>query len=769
MNSTISLAPGRISCVLLILFCVSALVAQTRGSRAAENFNSPTPILLSETDSTRALTENPFGREFGRTGKTVEPKAYQPGSTITLYVTNLALLPGESANAFRVYGEDSRGYSYRFPVLAMKPVAGLSNVWAMTTLLSDEIGFYPPPVANGDILIYLAWRGLASNKTRLGLGVVGGDIKEDPTARPTPVGPTSVANAIETVASPRGSDRSRFMEQAGFGPTPTTETTLASKKLSRWIQEQFLLPYPSASNPYPSQLLKPDSPQTDCDGDATVPDNPATCNRDSYSLYPIQTWNQKEMLYGDNPLRHKVTWALSQIWVTSGVDIQQSRQMVEYHKILSANAFGNFRTLMIQMTKNPEMGQYLSMIESTKNNPNENYAREIMQLFTIGLFMLNPDGTVQCVENNPCHLGDTEIPTYDQNVVNNLTRVFTGWNLCNLSTCPSIQNGQVLPGVRNLIDPLIVPSAGGHDTGAKTLLSYPNAVNTNIAACPPSGQAGACTGGTSAQNLANTQAYAASTMDQALDNIFYHPNVGPFISKTLIQHMVTSDPSPAYVGRVAAKFNNNGSGVRGDMKAVIYAILMDPEARGDVKTDPNYGKLREPVQYASALLRILNVKSADLSTQSDGVVTRNFGTYTAMGQTPFMSPTVFNYYSPGFVIPGTTLLGPEFGLMTTGTAIARANFVNRVVFSSPIVAVNNPDDPLGTAVDMSDLLAISASDVSGNALLDELDRRMLHRTMSASMRSTILTALAPTSATDLARVRQAVYLIATSSQYQVQR
>src|SRR4029079_4794206 len=148
-----------------------------------------------------------------------------------------------------------------------------------------------------------------------------------------------------------------------------------------------------------------------------VPDVPATCFRDTYTMYPMQAWFMKEALYSDAQLRHEVAWALSQLWVTSGNDIQQSRHMVEYHKVLSRNAFGNYRTLMKEMTLHPTMGDYLSMATSTKNNPNENYAREIMQLFTIGLFMLNQDGTQQMSGGFP-------VPTYDQNVVTNLTKVF---------------------------------------------------------------------------------------------------------------------------------------------------------------------------------------------------------------------------------------------------------------------------------------------------------------------------------------------------------
>jgi hypothetical protein len=265
-------------------------------------------------------------------------------------------------------------------------------------------------------------------------------------------------------------------------------------------------------------------------------------------------------------------------------------------------------------------------------------------------------------------------------------------------------------------------------------------------------------------------------MIQALDNIFNHPNVGPFISKILIQHMVTSSPSPAYVGRVAAVFNDNGFGTRGDMKAVVKAILLDPEARGDVKTDPNYGKLREPVQLMTTFARAFNVRSADGLGLSDGNFVRGRGELNNMAQVPFLSPTVFNFYPPDYIIPGTSINGPEFAIMNTGTSIARANFFNRMVFTAPTYAVSLPDSPNGTSFDFSDLQALVVADPTNNLLLDELNNRMLHGSMTAQNRTTLQTALnsislsnPPTAAQTLNRVRQAVYLIATSSQYQVQR
>ncbi len=253
-------------------------------------------------------------------------------------------------------------------------------------------------------------------------------------------------------------------------------------------------------------------------------------------------------------------------------------------------------------------------------------------------------------------------------------------------------------------------------------------------------------------------------MNQALDNIFNHPNVAPFVSRILIQHLVTSDPTPAFVGRIAAVFNNNGSNVRGDLKAVVRAILLDPEARGNLKTDPNFGKLREPVQLATNVLRQIGVQSANGTTQSDGYVNQII---SPMGQSAFFSPTVFNYYSPDYIIPGTALNGPEFNILTTGTAIARANFINTMVFSRVNVSALAP---MGTSINFAEMQALAATDTSSNQLLDTLNTRMMHGAMSANMRNTILTAVQTVPSTNpLLRAQTAIYLIATSSQYQVQR
>jgi uncharacterized protein (DUF1800 family) len=729
-----------LSAFLIILPLVFSVSAQGEDTDP----NSPTPILVSEANSTRALAnELNSARRDGNLSK-IKSRAFSPGSKIVLYATNLDLMNDEGANAFRLYVQDRLSRKYRFPVLEIAPVQGQEWIYAVTVELRDEIGFWEPPTADGDVLIRLTWRGLSSNATRLGLGKIGGGIKDEKGAVPTPLSNYSVKPAMklaapEAVGYRWSGDRMRFLEQATFGPTPALDSRIRRIGLRTWLAEQFDAPYPSANNPYPNFPLKSSDAQNATYGCGMYQYTPTTsleyriCIRDHYNQYPLQNWFFKEAFYGDAQLRHRVAWSLSQIWVTSGVDIQQSSHMIEWHKILSKHAFGNYRNLMKDMTLNPAMGDYLDMARSTRNNPNENYPREILQLFTIGLFMLNQDGTVQVDSQG------VPLPSYDQTTVNNFTKVLTGWGFCSNNTNPACSN--ISLGTVNFKDPLLL-NQNNHDVTAKTLLSYPDARNTNIAA----GLNG------------NTE------LDLALENIFYHPNVAPFVSKLLIQHMVTSDPTPAYIGRVAAVFNNNGSGTRGDMKAVVRAILLDPEARGDAKTDANYGKLREPVQLLTNVLRTFNVRSASGTQPSDGVVA---GLATSMAQNSFYAPTVFNYYTPDYVIPGTSLLGPEFNIMTTGTAIARANFANTMVFSR----INTSENvPVGTSIDLSEMQALAAADTTSNQLLDALNQRMMHGTMSASMRGAILTAVQAVPSTNpLARAQQAVYLVATSSQYQVQR
>lgn len=714
-----------------VCFAFLVLAAPDLAAQTDPDPNSPTPVLLSGKDSSRALAVAPPVRGSKRPPLS---GAFRLGQEIKLFVSNIELLPGEGAGAFRVHVRDSRGRLYRFPVSSVARVEKQSGVYALTVKLRDEIGFWEQPSENGDVLVSVSWRGLASNPLLLGLGRTGGMKFEPGTGSANDV--KSGTTTSEYVGYRWSGDRKRFLEQATFGPTDELDWRVRRIGLRVWLAEQFAAPYPSPGNPYPELPLKPNNIQVGCPYTRGTPEY-NQCVRDYYSLYLMHRWFFKEAFYGEAQLRHRVAWALSQLWVTSGQSIRQASHMIAYHKVLSEHAFGNYRDLMEDMTLNPAMGDYLDMATSTKNNPNENYAREVLQLFTIGLFMLNQDGTVQTDGN-----GDP-IPTYDQETVNNFTKVFTGWAFCNNGGNPACPNA--VPGTVNYKDPLLL-NQNNHDVTAKTLLSYPNAVHQTI----------------------NPGLNGTVELDQALDNIFHHPNVGPFVSKFLIQHLVTSDPTPAYVGRVAAVFNNNGQGVRGDLKAVVRAILLDPEARGDEKTDPNYGKLREPVQFATNIYRHFDVSSADGTQQSDGFITI---IPQIMGQNPFYADSVFNYYPPNYIAPGTSLLAPEFALLNTGSSINRINASTVMAFIPLEVDNRNPPwYPLGTSIKVEDYTELAANDPSGNQLVDALDRKMMHGTMPADMRAKILEGVlaVPAEAADF-RARTAIFLIASSSQYQIQR
>jgi uncharacterized protein (DUF1800 family) len=745
-------------------FCSIALLLCFAANAFAQDEipNSTDPVLISVSDSTRALAANADNWRGALPKKNAE--VFQPGARAIVFVTNVDLMADEAANAFRVYAEDASGTQYRLTVENIQPIRKMDWVYALTLRLTDENGYNGQPPANGDILIRVSWRGNTSNRVRLGLGTTGGKIRDDAGAVPTPV-PAARLSKAARFASTAG-DRKRFMEQAAFGPTPALDFRLRQLGLSRWIEEQFTkeptVPYPN----FPLKNIDVNNVATGCGANDPNSQLDDICRRDHYSQYQNQNWMFTEALYGEDQLRRRVSWALHQIWVTSGADLQQQRWVQEYIEILDKYAFGNYRDLMKDMTLNPAMGEYLDMVRSTRINANENYPREILQLFTIGLDMLNQDGT-PILDNQ-----GNRIPTYDQEKVNQFTKVFTGWSLCNNGAnpaCPNFSGG----GVPNYIDPMYLATPNNHDQTAKTLFDYPGAPNPTIPACTN------CT-----TNDARI-AYANDSLNKTLDNIFYHPNVAPFVSKLMIQHLVTSDPSPAYVARIAAVFNNNGNGTRGDMKAVVKAILLDAEARGSRKTDPTYGKLREPFQYVTNLLRTFNVKAsnpinvntvptpapASCQNRSDGVLN---GLTAPLGQNVWNPPTVFNYFPPDYVVPGTDIVGPEFALANTGSSFARINIMNTLVFGQlayqpQSAATPSPNQPCGTSIDLTEAAALATADPSGNSLIEALNTKMMHGTMSEAMKDKIRPAINVAGMTALQKAQQAVYLVATSSQYQVQR
>jgi uncharacterized protein (DUF1800 family) len=398
--------------------------------------------------------------------------------------------------------------------------------------------------------------------------------------------------------------------------------------------------------------------------------------------------------------------------------------MQRYQQLLADLAFDNFERVLAEVTLSPAMGRYLDMANNVKPNaatgaePNENYARELLQLFSIGTLLLKSDATPLLDARG------LPIPTYDQDQIEGFAHAFTGWTF---PTAPG-QSARALNG--QYYDGKMEERSGSHDTSGKILL-----------------------GASAPANLTMSQDLAF-----AIHNVFMHPNVGPFIAKQLIQKLVTGDPSPAYVARVSSVFDNNGSGVRGDLKSVVRAVLLDAEARGPAKLDAGYGKLREPAKFVAAAARALNAAT-------DGVFMR--GRTAAMGQNIFVAPSVFNYYPPDYVVPGTGALGPEFALQNTASAFARINYANSLAYTTVIAPDPTVYGATGTQLDWSALTALAADPA---AMVARLDRLLMHGTLSTAAKAAIVNAVNAVPASDApGRARAAFYLAISSSQYQVER
>jgi uncharacterized protein (DUF1800 family) len=523
-------------------------------------------------------------------------------------------------------------------------------------------------------------------------------------ANPAPGGTLS-APAQVTIFSATVASAGRILDQTSFGPTAASIQHVVTVGLDAYLAEQFAA-----------------TPTTLADLPATLP---AVCSANAAVCLQSEWW--KAALTSNDQLRQRVALALSEIFVVSSFGANP-RSIPTFHNILVNDAFADFSTLLRDITLSPAMGAYLNMLNSEKPGydqiANQNYARESMQLFTTGLYLLNPDGTPQL------NAQGNEIAVYSEAQVDAFARAYTGWTY---ATADGGSPATFFNNIANYDAPMASVETA-HETSAKTLLS-----GTVL----PAGQS-------AEQDLAG-----------ALANIFAHPNVGPFICRQLIQHLVTSSPGSAYVSRVAGVFANDGSGVRGDMKAVITAILKDPEARqADTDSSFDAGRLREPLLYITGIMRGLTVvndnPNGDYSSAS---------TYTTpLGEAPYAASSVFSFFPPGYIIPGTTLNAPEFALENTGTIPLRLALAEKLVFNALS----------GFSVDLSSTsaLGVLASSTgnpttdSGN-LVDALGNVFLHGQMPATMRTTLITHLA--TLTDIPqRTRVATYLVITSPQYLVQ-
>lgn len=494
---------------------------------------------------------------------------------------------------------------------------------------------------------------------------------------------------------------SRLLDQATFGPTSDSIAHVQAVGVNAWLTEQYNLPastLPAIPTPLPTQCAN----------------TPAPC-------FESEFWEAG--LTAPDQLRQRMAFTLGELFVTSTQSVN-ANAVLSFYNTLSKDALGNWRTLMEDVTLSPAMGLYLNMIQAGKppagQHANENFAREMMQLFSIGLYKLNMDGTPQL------DAAGKPIPTYTEAQVQAFADTYTGWTYATANgTAPT-----KFPNTTPNYSASLMPVDSAHDTTPKTLLN-----GTVVSA-----------GGT-----------ARGDMKIALDNIFNDPSLPPFVSKQLIQHLVTSTPSNAYVQRVATVFTNNGSGVRGDMKAVLTAILTDSEARaGDTNSSAGTGHLREPMLYLASAMRALGFANTNTDT-TDLWSYRGLSNYSSpLGEQPMRSPSVFNFYPPEYVIPASTLNAPEFGLENTASVNLRLTLANTI----------SQGKLSNFAADFSKTGTLGTIAADPGKLADTLSVLLMHGQMPAAMRTVIVNTVTPLTDNGQ-RVRIAVYLILSSSLYKV--
>jgi uncharacterized protein (DUF1800 family) len=505
-------------------------------------------------------------------------------------------------------------------------------------------------------------------------------------------------------------EANQLLGQATFGASDEAANLVVSMGLEGWIDDQMQQPASLSlafvqSRPTPQFMFQLQADRVDI-------------------------WF-RNVLNEDDQLRQRVAFALSQIMVVSqlGALGNQPFAVTDYYDVLVRNAFGNYRDLIEEVTLHPAMGVYLSMLGNERPNPalnirpDENYARELMQLFAIGLVELNIDGT-QVLDTQ-----GVPVPTYDQQVIEGFAHVFTGWTYSGAPNFP-----QARPTPANQVLPMQLYPAF-HDAGSKTLLD---------GLVLSAGQGGA-------QDLAD-----------ALDNVFNHPNVGPFIATRLIERLVTSNPSPQYVGRIATIFNNNGFGVRGDLGAVVRGILLDAEARPATPIDID-GKIKEPLLRVTQLWRAYNASSNSGRYPFEAA-------YILFGQGPLQSASVFNFFSPFYAPPGeirdNNLVAPELEIATEYQSTLLTNYMFFQMFSlNQMNQANLQDDDI--FIDFSEELAIAAD---ADALIDMVAFKLLGGEISETLRTEIAGMLALIPDTDAGvRAAETIYFVATSPEYAYQK
>ncbi len=557
----------------------------------------------------------------------------------------------------------------------------------------------------------------------------------------------------ETLESWQKKQASRFLTQATFGPTAEEIEQLSRMGVERWLDYQKKLPM-TLHRPVVQQRLDNGEGEGDEDSGPLLQE------------LRMELWWDRA-LFAQDQLRQRVAFALSEILVVSdNTDFTWNRAvgMAEYYDILVRHAFGNYRDLLEDVSRSPMMGLYLSHLQNERAwpeehiRPDENYAREILQLFSIGLWHLNIDGSRRL------DAGGNPIPTYDQDVIENFARVFTGWNYADAP-----EWNYYFPDDQYLwrpMEPYNHPhewerEGGYHDREEKFLLAYP--VDGVAPADWPRKRLPALVGDED----------AATDLNRALDVIFNHPNVGPFISRLLIQRLVTSNPSPEYIARVARVFNDNGNGVRGDLYATVKAILTDVEARYGHMTRPEtFGKLREPLLRQTHFWRALH------AIPIDGDWVREWYPEYFLAQAPLRSPSVFNFFGPDYAPPGDIadrgLVAPEFQI-TNETFVTRT--ANEMLF---LLFQGYPGSPYADPGAMElNLDVLTGMADRPEELVDYLDLLFTSGQMSEETRDVLVTLarqvpmdnewLEGTDVPGTLRVISVLYVLLTAPEYVIQK
>jgi uncharacterized protein (DUF1800 family) len=509
--------------------------------------------------------------------------------------------------------------------------------------------------------------------------------------------------------APTEAEASRFLAQASLGASRAQIASVVTLGFAGWLDAQFNLP---ASTTRWDMLV--------ADGYTDI------SNRNGQAGFDSVAW--RKLLSSPDTLRQRVTLALSEIMVVAvpGLAKANWKQFsgAAYLDLLEMHAFGRHRDLLQAIARSYAMGAYLTFLDSTKANansgalPDENFAREVMQLFTIGLVQLNLDGTPQRVNGNT-------VDSYGLNDITGLARVFTGWQA-------DFAGGD--RGTPDYVRRPLVNNASAYETGAKSFLGTTIAANTPANTC----------------------------LTTAMDTIAAHANVAPFFCRQLIQRLVTSNPSPAYVARMAAVFNNDGSGVRGNLRAVVRALLLDEEARSaTTAAAPTWGKLREPMLRFIGWGRAFSVSSPS----GKWAVGDTSDPASKLAQSPLRSPSVFNFFRPGYVPPDSelgqnALVAPEFQLENESSVLGCINYLQQAV--AGYVGDLTPD--------YSSLLALADN---ANSLLDELNLVLAANQLSSATRNALASAVATmpsgTSNARLARIGAALVLVLSAPEYIVQK